>query len=110
MTMHAMELPGYQPHTTTCGYCQGDLGLVRRPVPLRNAWKEALKAGPDAIKAHQTEHNADAGMRHKTGCPFRELPPAVHDLCETWEQLLRARKDLDDALGRDGSPTEPDDA
>lgn len=34
MTMHAMELPGYQPHTTTCGYCQGDLGLVRCPVPL----------------------------------------------------------------------------
>ncbi|MFC8428823.1 hypothetical protein [Streptomyces sp. NPDC057253] len=107
MTMHAMVLPGYQPHSIKCGYCQAELGLVQGQfiVPLRvsllNAWKKALQKGPAAIDAYLSEHN----VKHKVGCPFSDVPPAVHASCEgyddegrdAWHQLLHAREELDKA-------------
>ncbi|GAA3574891.1 MULTISPECIES: hypothetical protein [Streptomyces] len=106
MTMHAMSLPGYQIQTTKCGYCEADLGLVHRQRSLLNAWEGALLAGPAAIDSHLQEHNTPYFARHTSGCPFRELPPAVHASCtsyrgdmDAWGQLIDARKKLDKARG-----------
>lgn len=110
MTMHAMVLPGYQPHTIKCGYCQAELGLVHGRVSLMRDWKKALQAGPTAIDDYLAKHN----VKHKPGgCPFFEVPPAVHASCEgyddegrdAWRQLLHAREELDNARARGDLPT-----
>ncbi|MFF7642344.1 hypothetical protein [Streptomyces canus] len=106
MTMHAVVLPGYQPYTLTCGYCPADFGLVSRPVPLLREWEGALRDGPAAIDAYLARHNAQFIERHDPGCPFRELPPAVHATCSSWEQLLQARRDLDNARARGDRPAD----
>lgn len=106
MTMHAMSLPGYQIHTTECGYCHADFGIVHDRKSLLDAWEDALVAGPAAIDAHLQQHNAPYFDSHTSGCPFRELPPAVHASCalfrgdpDAWGRLIAARKKLDKARG-----------
>jgi hypothetical protein len=91
MTMHATVLPGYQPHPTTCRDrdCDANLGIVNCRVYRMARWKSALKSGPDAIASHLAQYNRDFKNRHRPGCPFSDLPPAVHASCEGYDDQGR---------------------
>ncbi|GGJ20711.1 hypothetical protein [Streptomyces brasiliensis] len=114
MTMHAVVLPGYQQHSTTCrdGDCPADFGIVSQRVLLLREWKRALQSGPTAIDAYLAEHNAKFRGRHRAGCPLADLPPAVHASCEgyddqgrnAFEQLRYAMQQLADARARGDRP------
>lgn len=117
MTMHAVVLPGYQPHTTKCRHrdCRADLGLVQRAQHFLRKWEEALESGPTAIDAYLREHNAEALLQHDLDCPVRDLPPAVHASChgiddegrDALQQLRYHQQKLAEARARGDQPPVP---
>jgi hypothetical protein len=111
MTMHAVVLPGYQQHPTTCivDGCPADLGIVSNRLVQLQLWKRALRSGPTAIEAYLTRHNPpEMRCRHKPGCPLAELPPVVHASCavpddqgrHAVDRLREALQELADARAR----------
>ncbi|MFF3461228.1 hypothetical protein ACWCQN_00880 [Streptomyces sp. NPDC001984] len=109
MTMHAVVLPGYQPHPTSCRQdgCEANLGIVTNYLLPLQRWEAALASGPEAIDTYLAEHNAKFRSRHSPGCPFQDLPPAVHAKCQgirndrtAWQQLVNELQRLDNARRR----------
>lgn len=91
MSLYAATLPGHPGQAVHCRQqgCPADFGIVYNKAWKRRKWHEALKAGRQATAEYLEQHNQ---FTHRPGCPFRDLPPAVHAISDVDEFMLELKK------------------